>query len=79
MARRCQISGTTHQNGHRVSHANNKTKHRFESNLQRKRLYIAELGKYVRIRVSTRLLRTIDKVGFVQALKQHNLTFKDVA
>jgi large subunit ribosomal protein L28 len=79
MARRCQISGTTHQNGHRVSHANNKTKHRFESNLQSKKLYVDQLGKYVRVKVSTRMLRTIDKVGLVQALKQHNMTLKDVA
>lgn len=79
MARRCQISGTTHQNGHRVSHANNKTKHRFESNLQSKKLYVDQLGKYVRVKVSTRMLRTIDKVGLIQALKQHNMTLKDVA
>lgn len=78
MARRCVISGVTHQNGHRVSHANNKTHHKFESNLQTKRLFVAELGKTVRIRVSTRVLRTIDKLGFVGALKKFNLTLSDV-
>ncbi len=78
MARRCVISGTTHQNGHRVSHANNKTHHKFESNLQSKRLFIPELGKYVRVRVSTRMLRTIDKIGFMGALKKHDLSLADV-
>jgi large subunit ribosomal protein L28 len=78
MSRRCSISGVTHQNGNRVSHANNKTHHKFESNLQSKRLFVAELGKYVRVRVSTRVLRTIDKLGFIGALKKHNLTVADV-
>jgi len=78
MARRCTISGVTHQNGHRVSHANNKTHHKFEANLQTKKLYVPELGKSVRVRVSTRMLRTIDKLGFVGALEKHNLSLADV-
>jgi large subunit ribosomal protein L28 len=78
MARRCDISGVTHQNGNRVSHANNKTHHKFESNLQSKRLFVPELGRTVRIRVSTRILRTIDKLGFTGALKKFNLTVADV-
>lgn len=78
MARRCDISGVTHQNGNRVSHANNKTHHRFESNLQSKRLFVPELGKTVRVRVSTRILRTIDKLGFIGALKKYNLSLADV-
>ena len=79
MARRCDISGVSHQNGNRVSHANNKTHHKFESNLQSKRLFVPELGKTVRVRVSTRLLRTIDKLGFSGALKKHGLSLADVA
>lgn len=78
MARRCDISGVTHQNGNRVSHANNKTHHKFESNLQSKRLFVPELGKTVRIRVSTRILRTIDKLGFSGALKKFGLSLADV-
>jgi large subunit ribosomal protein L28 len=78
MARRCTISGVTHQNGHRVSHANNKTHHKFEANLQTKKLFVPELGKSVRVRVSTRMLRTIDKLGFVGALEKHNLSLADV-
>jgi large subunit ribosomal protein L28 len=79
MARKCEISGVTHQNGNRVSHANNKTHHKFESNLQHKRLFVPELGKYVRVRVSTRMLRTIDKLGFVGALKKYNVTLDQIA
>jgi large subunit ribosomal protein L28 len=78
MARRCAISGVTHQNGNRVSHANNKTHHKFEANLQSKKIFVSELGTSVRVKVSTRMLRTIDKLGLTGALKKHNLTLKDV-
>jgi large subunit ribosomal protein L28 len=78
MARRCTISGVTHQNGHRVSHANNKTHHKFYSNLQNKRFFVSELGKYVRLRVSTRMIRTIDKIGLTNALKKHGITLKQL-
>ncbi len=78
MARRCQISGITHQNGNRVSHANNKTHHKFESNLQAKKIFVPELGKSVRVKVSTRILRTIDKLGFTAALKKYNMSLQDM-
>ena len=78
MSRRCDITGKGIQTGNNVSHANNKTHHKFESNLQDKRLFVPELGKSVRVRVSTRVLRTIDKLGFVGALKKYNLSLKDV-
>ena len=46
MARRCDISGVTHQNGNRVSHANNKTHHKFDSNLQVKLGFLETLKKH---------------------------------
>jgi len=78
MARRCSISGVTHQNGNRVSHANNKTHHKFESNLQSKKVFVPELGKTVRVKISTRMLRTIDKLGFTGALKKYKLSLQDI-
>jgi large subunit ribosomal protein L28 len=78
MARRCALSGVTHQNGNRVSHANNKTHHKFEANLQSKKIFVPELGKSLRVKVSTRVLRTIDKLGFMGALQKYNLTVQDV-
>lgn len=76
MARRCVISGQGRQTGNRVSHANNKTPHIFHSNLQTKRLWVPSLKKFVRVRVSTRVLRTIDKIGIDAALRKYG---KDIA
>lgn len=78
MARKCRISKVGRQSGHRVSHANNKTKRAFEVNLQTKRIFVSEIGKFVRVKLSTRVLRTIDKLGFTATLKKYNLTIKDI-
>lgn len=79
MAKRCQVSGKGRQCGHRVSHAKNRTKHVFKANIQRKRFYIPEEDRWVRLNVSTRMIRTIDKLGVVQALKKYGLRVDDLA
>lgn len=63
MARACALTGKTSMVGNRVSHANNKTKVRLLSNLQEKRIYATTLGKFVRVRLSTAALRTVNKIG----------------
>lgn len=73
MARRCMFSGKGRQCGHRVSHANNRTKHVFQPNLQWKRIFVPSLGKMVSVRLSTQMLRTIDKVGIEQACRKYGL------
>lgn len=78
MSKVCEISGHKRQVGHRVSHANNKRKHVFEPNLVTKKLFVSELGKTVRVRISTRVLRTIDKIGLSATLKKYGKTLKDL-
>lgn len=60
MAKRCPISGKGVMTGNNVSHANNKTRRRFLPNLQETRLFSDTLG-LVRMRLTTRAMRTIDK------------------
>ena len=78
MARRCQISGARPNAANNVSHAHNKTKRRQLPNLQRKRIWVPELGRFVRVRVTTRVLKSIDKVGLKQTLKKNGLTLDDI-
>jgi len=63
MSRRCELSGKGPATGNRVSHANNKTRRRFLANLKRCSLYSDVLGRPVRLRLSTRVIRTITKYG----------------
>ena len=79
MARKCQISKMSRQNGHRVSHANNKSKHVFRGNIQKRRIYVAEEKRFISVKVSTRIIRTIDKIGFAETLKKYNLSLSDLA
>lgn len=55
--------------GNNVSHANNRTKRRFMPNLQRRRLWVESENRFVRLRLSTAALRTIDKNGIESVLQ----------
>ncbi len=70
MARVCQISGKRPRVGNNVSKANNKTKRKFYPNLQRKRFYLPDEDRWITIRVSTSILRTINKNGISAVLKE---------
>ncbi len=63
MSRRCQVTGVGPISGHSISHAHNKTKRRFLPNLQKKRIWVKELNRFVTVKLSTRALRTISKKG----------------
>lgn len=78
MANRCKISGIARQNGHRVSHAKNKTKHAFKANIQARSIFVPEENKTVRIKLSTRMIRTIDKIGLTAALKKFKMKAADL-
>ncbi|MDE2598914.1 MAG: 50S ribosomal protein L28 [Rhodocyclaceae bacterium] len=68
MSRVCQVTGKAPMVGNNVSHANNKTKRRFLPNLQSRRFWIESENRWVRLRVSTAGLRTIDKNGIESVL-----------
>jgi large subunit ribosomal protein L28 len=56
--------------GNNVSHANNKTKRRFLPNLQSRRFWVESENRWIRLRVSTNALRTIDKKGIEVVLAE---------
>ncbi|MBW8362876.1 MAG: 50S ribosomal protein L28 [Kaistella sp.] len=70
MSRICQITGKRAMVGNNVSHANNKTKRRFEINLLEKKFYLPELEKSVTIKVTAHGLRIINKIGIEEALER---------
>jgi len=78
MSRKCKISGKGPLTGNNVSFSQKKTKRRFLPNLQTRKVYIPELDQTVRIKMSARAIRTVDKIGLMAYLKKQNLTLKDV-
>ena len=69
MSRVCQVTGKRPMVGHHVSHANNKTKRRFNPNLQEHRFWLDSEKRYIKLRVSRKGMRIIDKLGLEQVLK----------
>ena len=63
MARVCQVTGKSVRTGNNVSHANNKTRRRWLPNLQQHRFWVPSENRWVKLRVSAKALRTIDKNG----------------
>ena len=70
MSKVCQLTGKRPITGNHVSHSNRKTKRRFLPNLQKKRFFIPETGKWVTLKVSSKALRIINRVGIFAYLKK---------
>ena len=66
MARRCQLTGKRPNVANNVSHSNIKTKKRQLPNIQTKRVWFEEEGRFVRLKLSTSALRTLRKKGLAQ-------------
>ena len=69
MSKVCQISGKKVLFGNNVSKAINKTKRRFNANIISKRFYIPEEDRWIKLKVSTTVLKTINKKGISAVLK----------
>ena len=63
MSRVCQVTGKRPMSGNNVSHANNRTKRRFLPNLHSHRFWVEGEKRWVKLRVSTKGMRIIDKCG----------------
>ena len=68
MSRVCMVTGKKPMPGNNVSHANNKTRRRFSPNIQSHRFWVQSENRFVKLRVSTKGMRIIDKVGIDQVL-----------
>lgn len=70
MAKVCQVTGKRPMSGNSVSHANNKTKRRFLPNLHDQRFWVASENRWIKLRVSAKAMKTIDKNGIDQVLRE---------
>ena len=70
MSRVCQVTGKRPISGNNVSHANNKTRRRFLPNLHTHRFWVESENRFVRLRVSSKGMRIIDKKGIDAVLSE---------
>ena len=79
MSRKCKLTGKGPLSGNNVSFSQKKTKRRFLPNLQTRNVYVPELGRKVKIKMSARAIRTMDKKGgLMNYLRDQGMTLKDV-
>ena len=78
MSKKCELTGKIPLKGHKVSHANNKSKRRFLPNLKKVKFISEVLKRNLRINVSTAAVRSVDKKGsfdqFLRDVKNKNLS-----
>jgi large subunit ribosomal protein L28 len=70
MSKVCDLTGKKVMSGNHVSHAKNKVKRKFYPNLFKKKFYIPETDQWVSLKVSSKALRSIDKLGLYEYLKK---------
>lgn len=73
MARVCDLTGKRPNVANQVSHSNIKTKKRQFPNLQKRRVWFEEEGRWVTLRISTRALRTLRKMTLGQFARENGL------
>ena len=69
MSKVCQVTGKKPMFGNNVSHANNKTRRKFNVNLQKKKFWLPEENRFVTLRLSMHGLRIINKKGITSVVK----------
>jgi large subunit ribosomal protein L28 len=70
MANRCELTNRGKLRGNNVSHSKRRTKRCFNLNMQTKRFWLESDQKWVRLRLSTKAIRLIDKIGIEAALER---------
>ena len=70
MSRVCDVTGKKPMFGNNVSHSHNKTRRRFNVNLQKKKFWLPDEKRYITLNVSTRGMRIIDKKGIRKVVNE---------
>ncbi|MCH7497040.1 MAG: 50S ribosomal protein L28 [Candidatus Marinimicrobia bacterium] len=70
MSKYCQVTGRGPMTGNNVSHAKNRTRRRFDLNLQRKRFWMKDEGRFVTLTLSAKGIRIIDKKGIGAVVRE---------
>ncbi|NJQ06822.1 50S ribosomal protein L28 [Streptomyces lonarensis] len=68
MSAHCQLTGRSPGFGNHISHSHRRTPRRFDPNIQRKRYWLPSEGRHIRLRLSTKGIRTVDTIGIEAAV-----------
>jgi large subunit ribosomal protein L28 len=77
MSRRCQLTGKKANNGFSVSHSHRRTKRLQHVNLQSKRIWWSEGNRWVRLKISTKAIKTLEVRGLAAMAKEAGINLND--
>jgi large subunit ribosomal protein L28 len=66
-----EVTGKRRMKGHNVSHSNIKTKRWQQVNVQKRRVWVPEVSRFITVKLTAGEIRTVDKIGFVAFAKKH--------
>ncbi len=74
----CMLTGKKPNSAHNISHAHNVTKRKQYPNIQKKRIWVPEEGRWVRLALSTRAIRSLNRMGLKAYCKKHGIRFESL-
>ncbi len=74
----CKLTGKKPNTANHVSHAHNLTKRKQYPNIQKKRIWVPEEGRWVRLALSTRAIRSLNRMGLKAYCKKHGIPLKSI-
>jgi len=78
MSKVCKLTGKRPNVANSISKSHIKTKRRQLPNLQVKKIFVPEMNRSFQLKLSTKALKIIDKVGLIPYLKKNNMTLEDI-
>lgn len=75
---KCQLSRKGPLFGNRDTFSHKKTRRRWNLNVQKRSIYVPELGRTIRVKASARAMKSVNRLGLMNYLKKNGLTLKDV-
>lgn len=75
---KCKLSGKGPLSGNRDTFSKKKTRRKWQPNVQKRTIFVPELGRSVKIKASARAMKTVNRIGLMEYLRKNNLKLKDV-
>lgn len=75
---KCKLSGRSPLYGNNDTFSHKKTRRNWQPNVQKRSIYIPELGRTIKVKASARAMKTVNKIGLLAYLKKNNLKIKDI-
>lgn len=75
---KCRLSGKGPLSGNRDTFSKKKTRRKWQPSVQKRSIFVTELGRSVKVKASARAMKSVNKIGLMEYLRKQGLSLKDV-